>query len=280
MARDRHGVSERRACRWLRQARATQRYARRERSDEARLRAAIEELSRRHPRFGSRRVTVMLRREGWRVNGKRVARIWREEGLQVPQRRRKRRRLGQSANGCTRRRAAFPNPVWSYDFVSDQTEDGRILKIFAVVDEFTRRSLALEVGRSFTSREVVATLATLVSRYGPPRFIRSDNGPEFIAAAVRRWLEESRIGALFIAPGSPWENAYSESFNSRLRDELLNGELFQSLPEARFLLQDFRNGHNRERPHSSLGYKTPEEFHAEWMSKYGDDRVSINPGLS
>ncbi len=277
MARDRHGVSERRACRWLAQARATQRYVRRERSDEARLRAAIHEVSRRHPRFGSRRVTVMLRREGWRVNGKRVARIWREEGLQVPQRRRKRRRLGQSANGCSRRRAESPNHVWSYDFVSDQTEDGRILKIFGVVDEFTRRSLALEVGRSFTSREVIATLAALVSRYGPPAFIRSDNGPEFIAAAVRKWLEESQIGALFIAPGSPWENAYSESFNSRLRDELLNGELFQSLAEAKFLLKDFRHAHNHERPHSSLAYRTPEEFHVEWIAKHGDRRVSNNP---
>ena len=280
MARRRYGVSERRACRWLGQARSTQRYEREERSDEAKLRRSIRELARAHPRYGSRRIARLLRREGWRVNRKRVERIWREEGLQVPRRQRKRRCLGHSENGCARRRAEFPNHVWSYDFLTDRTEDGRTLKILVVVDEFTRRSLALEVGRSFTSTEVIAVLAELVAEHGAPAFIRSDNGPELISAAVRRWLAEHRIGTLFIAPGSPWENGYTESFNSRLRDELLNRELFQSLAEARFLLREYRRRYNEERPHSSLGYQTPQQFHEAWMAENGRPEVSINPGLS
>ncbi len=214
MARDRHGLSERRACEVVGQPRSTQRYAREEREDEERFRGAVRDQARERPRFGSRRVTTLLREDGWRVNHKRVERIWREEGLRVPRKQRKRRRLGQSANGIVHHRPLFPNHVWSYDFVSDQTEDGRTLKILPVLDEFTRRSLALDVGRSFRSRDVIATLERLLEKYGAPAYLRSDNGPEFIAAAIRRWLEESGIDTLYIAPGSPWENGYSESWNS------------------------------------------------------------------
>ena len=269
MARDCHGLSERRACQVVGQPRSTQRYARDERDDEKPLCAAIHAAARAHPRYGSRRVAVVLRKEGWRVNRKRVGRIWREEGLQVPVRQRKRRRLGHSANGCSRYRPEFPNHVWSYDFVGDQTEDGRTLKILPVLDEFTRRDLALECGRSFTSGDVIATLEHLVGVYGPPVFLRSDNGPEFIAAAIRKWLADSSIGTLFIAPASPWENGYSESFNSRLRDELLDRELFTTLTEARYLLGEFRRTHNATRPHSSLNYSTPDRFYQDWLAANG-----------
>jgi len=267
MACRRHGLSERRACRVVGQARSTQRYERREAEDEAQLRKAIHRVARKRPRYGSRRITTELRKEGWRVNKKRVERIWREEGLQVPRRVRKRRRLGHSENGIVRRRSERPNHVWSYDFVSDQTEDGRTLNIFVVLDEFTRRSLALEVERSFTSRDVIATLEALVEEYGVPAYIRSDNGPEFIAQAVRSWLEQSKIGTLFIAPGSPWENGYVESFNSRLRDELVNCELFTSLAEARYLLGNYRREHNEERSHSALDHQTPIQFTEQWLAK-------------
>jgi transposase InsO family protein len=208
-------------------------------------------------------VTTLLREDGWRVNHKRVERIWREEGLKVPRKQRKRRRLGQSANGIVHHRPESPNHVWSYDFVSDQTEDGRTLKILPVLDEFTRRTLALDVGRSFRSRDVIATLERLVQEHGAPAYIRSDNGPEFIAAAIRQWLEESGIGTLYIAPGSPWENGYSESFNSRLRDELL-----------------YRVDHNQHRPHSALGQRTPAAFYAAWQEERKAEGTSIKPGLS
>lgn len=280
MARDRHGLSERRACEVVGQPRSTQRYAREEREDEERLRGAIRDKARERPRFGSRRVTTLLREDGWRVNHKRVERIWREEGLRVPRKQRKRRRLGQSVNGIVHHRPLFPNHVWSYDFVSDQTEDGRTLKILPVLDEFTRRSLALDVGRSFRSRDVIATLERLVEEHGAPAYIRSDNGPEFIAAAIRQWLEESRIDTLYIAPGSPWENGYSESFNSRLRDELLDRELFTSLTEARFLLEDYRVDHNEKRPHSSLGQRAPAAFYASWEEERKAEGTTFNPGLS
>ena len=175
MAQHRHRLSERRACQLIHQPRSTQRYPRPERDDEVQLREAIHATARSHPRYGSRRVTALLRAEGWPVNHKRIERIWREEGLQVPQKQRKRRRLGHSENGCARHRPEFPNHVWTYDFLSDQTEDGRRLKILAIVDEFTRRNLALECGRSITSTDVIRTLEVRVEQYGAPAFIRSDN---------------------------------------------------------------------------------------------------------
>jgi transposase InsO family protein len=196
------------------------------------------------------------------VNRKRIARLRRREGLKVPKKQRKRRRLGSAENGILLHAPTGANDVWSYDFVSDQTEDARTLKMLVVVDEYTREALALEVGRNFTSNDVVAVLEYLVEVRGAPRHIRSDNGPEFIAHRVRDWLARAEIKTLFIEPGSPWQNAYVESFNSRLRDELLNCELFTTLAEARVMLEDHRLDYNHRRPHSSLDYKTPAAFAA------------------
>jgi transposase InsO family protein len=222
----------------------------------------VLELSARHPRYGYRRVTALLRREGWRVNRKRVHRIRRREGLKVVIRQRKRRRLGSAGGGCRRRRAECRNQVWSYDFVMDQTEDGRRLKMLPVVDEYTRECLTVEVERRFTAQDVVRTLARLFKERGAPQFIRSDNGPEFVATAVKEWLAASGVSTLYIEPGSPWENAYVESFNSRFRDELLDREVFTSLIEAKVLVADYVGGYNDERPHSALGYETPAAFAA------------------
>jgi len=218
------------------------------------------ELVHRHPRYGCRRITHLLREEGLRVNRKRVHRLWKREGLRVSCKQKKRRRLGSSSGGCIRRRAERVNHVWSYDFVWDQTEDGRMLKMMPVVDEFSRECLAIEVGRSFKSADVVATLERLFEKHGEPDFIRSDNGPEFIAQAVREFLQDRDTRTLFIAPGSPWENGYVESFNSRFRDELLNRELFTTLTEARVLVEEHRLEYNECRPHSALSYLTPLVF--------------------
>ena len=219
-------------------------------------------LSKENPRYGYRRVWALLRREGFEINKKRVHRLWREAGLKVPTKQHKRRRLGASENGCTRRRAEHKDHVWSYDFVMDRTEDGRRLKMMPVVDEHSRECLSIEVERSITAKEVVKTLATLFAQRGEPVFIRSDNGPEFIAKAVKRWLAASGVKTLYIEPGSPWENAYSETFISRMADELLKREAFTSLLEAKILVEGYRNHYNRERPHSALDYRTPTEFAA------------------
>jgi transposase InsO family protein len=255
-------VSQRRACRVLDQTRSTQRYQPRRRDGDRALVRRMIKLSRKHPRYGYRRVAALLRREGWAVNLKRIHRLWRANGLKVPQIQRKRRRLGTRANGCTRRRAEHVNHVWSYDFVTDQTTDGRQVRMLPVVDEFTRECLTIEVGRNLTAREVVNTLDDLFAIRGMPEFLRSDNGPEFVAEAVKDWLSSSGVGTLYIEPGSPWENAYSESFNSRLRDELLNRELFETLEEARVLIDEYRLEYNHRRPHSGLDYQTPAEFAA------------------
>lgn len=263
-------ISERRACRALGVPRSTQRYvgAERERDEELLLR--VRALARENPRYGYRRIRALLVREGWSVNLKRVRRLWRREGLKVPQVQRKRRRVGRSENGCTRRKAERPNQVWSYDFIHDQTADGRGLKLLPVVDEFTRECLTIEVERHLTAKEVVSTLEYLFEVRGEPEFIRSDNGPEFIAEAVRVWLARRGLKTLYIAPGSPWENAYSETFNGRLRDELLNREVFETLKEAKVIVEDHRLGYNHRRPHSSLGYQTPAEFAA----------AQIKPGVA
>jgi transposase InsO family protein len=222
--------------------------------------STMHALAKKHPRYGYRRVAALLRADGWRVNTKRVHRLWRLEGLKIPRKVRKKRRLGHDGNGCTRRRAAKSNEVWSYDFVFDQTADGRRLKILPIVDEYTRECLVLLVGRRLGAKDVLGASARAAGERGMPAYLRSDNGPEFIASAVRRWLREGGTQTLYIEPGSPWENAYSESFNSRLRDELLNGELFSSEREAAVLLEQYRRAYNEERPHSSLGYVAPAVF--------------------
>ena len=226
------------------------------------LRRRILALSRRYPRYGYRLVTRILRREGWRVNRKRVHRIWRREGLQVPQVQHKKRRLGQSGNGISRRRPEHVGHVWGLDFVYDETEDGRPLRLLTVLDEYSRFNLALEVRRSFRSVDVIAVLEELVQQYGFPEHIRCDNGPEFIAKALQRWLRGRSVEALYIEPGSPWENGFTESFNGTLRNELLDREIFTSLLEAKVLAARYRDEYNCERPHSSLDDQTPAEAKA------------------
>ena len=255
-------VSERRACEVIDQPRSTQRYAAKERDGEKPLVAKMLELVRRHPRYGYRRVWALLRQEGFRVNVKRVYRLCRKEGLKVPKKQHKKRRLGCSANGCVRQRAEHIDHVWCYDFVSDQTTDGRTLKFLTLEDEYTREALAIEVERSITSRDLIETLRYVFEVRGAPQFIRSDNGPEFVAQALREWLAASEVGTLYIEPGAPWENGYNESFNGKFRDELLNRELFTSLKEAKVVTEDYRLEYNHRRPHSSLKYMTPAAFAA------------------
>lgn len=245
----------------------------------------IRELAREHPRYGYRRITALLRREGWPVNRKRVHRLWRREGLKVPQVQRK-RRLGHSENSCTRRRSERPDHVWSYDFLYDQTADGRQLKILPIVDEFTRECLTIEVERGMDAEDVVSTLEYLFELRGEPEHIRSDNGPEFIAEAVKSWLARRGSKTLYIEPGSPWANGYVESFNGKLRDELPDREMFETLKEAKVIVEDHRLDYNHRRPHSSLGYRTPAEFAAthdcpEVASHPPADAVPIpDPALS
>ena len=262
-------VSERRACQVVKQPRSTQRYTRREPERDRRLVKRMHALVRHHPRYGYRRIWALLRMEGWRVNRKKVHRLWRQEGFRVPQKQRKKRRLGHSANGIVRRRAEHIDHVWCYDFVKDQTLDGRPLKFLAIEDEYTRECLAIDVAWSITAKEVIGTLEDLFAVRGTPTFIRSDNGPEFVAQAIQKWLEHAGVETLYIAPGSPWENAYSESFNSRFRDEFLNAEQFTSLLEAQVMTEDHRLAYNHRRPHSALDYKTPAEFAASCKTPFG-----------
>jgi putative transposase len=230
------GVSERRACRALGQHRSVQRHAARPRPDEDALTAEIVELASLYGRYGYRRVTALLRQAGWRVNAKRVERIWRREGLKVPCRQPKRGRLWLNDGSCVRLRPERPNHVWAYDFVQDRTHDGKVLRMLVVVDEFTRECLAIRVGRRLGSDQVLEVLAELLVSRGAPEHIRSDNGPEFVAGAVRGWLRRLGVGALFIEPGSPWENGFVESLNGKLRDELLDREIFYTLREAQVLI--------------------------------------------
>ena len=255
-------VSERRACRVTDQSRSTQRYESQPRSDEAGLLKRMRQLAKRRPRFGYRRIGRLLRREGWRASDTRVHRLWRREGLKVPQKKRKKRRLGMSSNGCHRRRAEHPNDVWCWDFVFDRTTNGSAPKWLSIVDEFTRECLTLKVDRSITSEDVIDTLAELFAIRGVPKCIRSDNGPEFIATNIRSWLKRVDVQTLYIEPGSPWENGYAESFHSRFRDEFLAMEEFETLKMAGALTSAWKEDYNNHRPHSSLDYLTPAEFAA------------------
>ena len=255
-------VSERRACQVIEQPRSSQRYEPKPRDDERAMVKRMLELVRQRPRFGYRRIASLLRREGWQASATRIYRLWRREGLKVPQKKRKRRRLGTSANGCHRRRAEHQDHVWCWDFVFDRTTSGSTLKWLSIVDEYTRECLALKVDRSITSEDVIDTLAELFAMRGVPKCIRSDNGPEFVARAIQRWLRQVEVETLYIEPGSPWENGFAESFHSRLRDEFLALEVFESLVAARKLTAAWREDYNNYRPHGSLGYVAPVEFAA------------------
>jgi putative transposase len=251
------GVPERRACRVLGQHRSTQRRMPTTPHAEAALRADIVALATEFGRYGYRRITALLERAGWVVNHKRVERIWRQEGLKVPMKQPKRGRLWLGDGSCLRLRPQHQNHVWSYDFVEDRTHDGRKLRLLNIIDEFTRECLAIRVGRRLRSTNIIDVLSDLFILRGVPSFIRSDNGPEFIAKALRDWLSAVGAKTAYIEPGSPWENGYCESFNAKLRDELLNGEIFYSLREAQIIIEAWRRHYNEVRPHSALGYRSP-----------------------
>ena len=250
------GVSERRACRTLGQHRSTQRKVPCGLPDEEQLTDDIIELAREFGRYGYRMITGMLNNSGWHVNHKRVERIWRQEGLKVPQKQPKNGRLWLNDGSCVRLRPKRPNHVWSYDFVQDRTHDGRIFRTLNIIDEFTKEAQVIRVKRKLNSTDMVDALTDLFILRGPPAFIRSDSA-EFIAKKVRTWIGAVGAKTAFIAPGSPWENGYCKSFNARFRHELLNGEVFYTLREAQILIERWRRHYNTVRPHSALGYRPP-----------------------
>ena len=273
------GISERRACRVVKQPRTTQRYSPSPAADEHALTDRIIELAREYGRYGYRRVTALLRMEGWLVNRKRVQRIWRREGLKVPKKQPKRGRLWFNDGSCVRLRAERKDHVWAYDFVHHRTHEGRPFRLLGIVDEYTRECLAIDVERKLDSESVLERLGELFVQRGIPEHIRSDNGPEFTAEAVRDWMSRLGVGTLFIEPGSPWENGYVESFNGKLRDELLNGEIFYTLKEAKVLIERWRQRYNRLRPHSSRGYLPPGP-EATWLKPATLRSAGFNQPLS
>jgi putative transposase len=262
MLSDRLGVSERWACRVVGQHRSTERYEPKRAVDDAALRTELRAFSAKRPRWGYRRAHHHLQEQGWDVNRKRVQRLWREEGLRVPQRKRKRRRLGDSTSLERRLVAERPNHVWAFDFQSDQTAEGRVVRLCNIVDEFTREALVMHVARSIDADIVVAVLEGLVAQRGAPEHLRMDNGPEMTAHALKDWCERANTATMYIDPGAPWQNPYVESFHSRVRDELLDIEEFSCLPEAQVVIGDWREDYNHRRPHSSLGMLTPVAFAA------------------
>jgi putative transposase len=263
----RFATSQRRAGWVLGRPRSTLRYRRRPPAGEAALLRAIRRLARRHPRYGYRRIHARLNKQGWAVNLKRVRRLWNELGLRRPIRLRKARKLGpkpgSSANSCVNQPARFKNDVWTYDFIADRTIDGHSLKWLSLVDEYTRECLALEAATAVTGSEVRRILARVIGRRGAPTRLRSDNGGEFICAALVNWLPQAGAAAIPVAPASPWENGFIESFHSRLRDEFLEREEFETVSDARWKGRWWRREYNAVRPHSSLGYRTPKEFSDE-----------------
>ena len=254
---EKFNISERRACKALEQPRSTQRRKKIVKSDEELLRRSVVKLACDYGRYGYRRITALLNQDGWRVNHKRVERIWREEGLKVPKKQPKRKRLWLNDGSVVRLKPMHKNHVWSYDFVHERTSDGRAIRMLTVIDEFTRECLAIHVGRQMDSNEVLYKLSELFIENGIPENIRSDNGPEFIAERLRTWLFNLCVNTAFIEPGSPWENGYIESFNGKLRDELLNGEIFDTIFEAKVIIENWREHYNKIRPHSSLKFRPP-----------------------
>ena len=269
------GYSERLACNLMGVARSSYRYIPKARkADEEVLRKGINELAHRYPRYGCPRVTEMLNREGWKVNEKRVHRIWKEDGLQVKRKPKKRRR---GPKGEVVNKAEYTNHVWSYDFMEDRTESGNRVRFLNLVDEYTRECLAIEASRSSGAVEVIECLEWTFLTRGAPKYIRSDNGPEFVAQAVRAWLTREGCKTIYIEPGSPWENAYIESFNGKFRDECLNMELFRNIKEAQQVADSWRKEYNYFRPHSSLGYLTPKEFAATAPPHPPRAGIELNP---
>jgi transposase InsO family protein len=234
-----------------------QRHQPKKSGEEGELRRDIVRLASTYGRYGYRRITALLRTEGWVVNHKHVERIWREEGLRVPVKQPKRGRLYLNNGSCIRLRPYWGNHVWSYDFVSDRLYNGKKVRMLTVIDEYTRKCLAIRVGSSLKADDVLETLSNLFITEGVPDYIRSDNGSEFTAKALREWIGSVGVKTAYIEPGSPWENGYNESFNGKLRDELLNREIFYSLKEAQILIEQWRRHYNELRPHSSLGYRPP-----------------------
>ena len=274
MLEETFGVSERRACRVVGQQRSIQRLAATlPDDDEQELRRWLREFAKEHPRWGWKRVYQHCRREGRRVNKKRIQRLWRAEGLKVPYSKRKKRlrgigvQVGAMSPIC-------PNAIWALDFQFDQTRDGKVLKLLNVADIFTRECLAIEVERSITADDVATVLDCLIAEHGVPAFLRMDNGPEFVAFAIADWCKFNGSATTFIDPGSPWQNGHLESFNSRLRDEFLNGLLFESVLEAKVLLEDWRYEYNHHRLHSSLCYLIPVEFKELWTQQ-NQQRLSL-----
>jgi transposase InsO family protein len=253
----RYGIAQRRACVALGVQRTTIRHNSRRAGDEARLRSDIIRLSSQYGRYGYRRITAMLHAEGWRVNHKRVERLWREEGLKVPQKQPKRGRLYLNDGSCIRLRPCWENHVWSYDFVSERLADGSKIRMLTVIDEYSRKCLAIRVQRQLKSHDVLDVLSDLFLIHGLPDYIRSDNGSEFTAHTLRDWLKELNVKTSYIEPGSPWENGFNERFNGSLRDECLNRERFYTLKEAQIIIEAWRKEYNHIRPHSSLNYRPP-----------------------
>ena len=248
------------ACKVLKQARSTQRYKPKLPDKDKPLIKDILTLSLKHPRYGYRRITVLLRGDDWLVNFKRVYRLWCQEGLKIRRKQHKKLHTGTSKNSCDRKKPEYYNHVWSYDFVNERLENGRKVRMLVVIDEFTRECLALDVAKHFKGDNVVEVLRYLFAVRGCPKYIRSDNGPEFISEVVQMWLEKAGVDTLYVAPGSPWENGYVESFNSKLRDEFLNRELFLHIDELRYVADRWRMDYNHYRPHSSLDYMAPAAF--------------------
>ena len=255
--RQRFGVSERRACQVLHQPRTTQRRQLQVPEDEPRLVAEMTALAQQYGRYGYRRIAALLGTAGWCVNHKRIENLWRREGLKVPAKQPKRSRLWLNDGSCVWLRPLWKDHVWAYDFVQDRTHDGRVLRLLVIVDEYTRECLAIDTARRLTADDVLERLTFLFVTRGVPDYIRSDNGAEFTCTAVREWLAKVGVRTLFIEPGSPWENGYCESFNGKMRDELLDREIFYTLLEAKVLIERWRIHYNTKRPHSALGYRPP-----------------------
>lgn len=252
-----YDISERKACESLSIQRSVQRYIPKRADDEESLRNDIVNLASKYGRYGYRRITALLKADGWRVNHKRVERIWREEGLKVPKKQKKRGRLYFNDGSCIRLKPLYPNHVWSYDFVSDRLSNGRKIRMLTIIDEFTRKCLAIKVAHNLKSDNVLEILSDLFVTEAIPDFIRSDNGSEFKAKMLQDWLTALKVKTAYITPGSPWENGFCERFNGSLRDELLNGESFNTLYEAKTVIESWRKHYNEIRPHSSLNYNPP-----------------------